>query len=89
MINTTLTELSIRLKKRISLFPDDLLPSQRGAYDAYLNCLNQVTELLEQERKQIRDSYEKGLTVNCFNYNDKIAKKRSEKYFLETYNTNQ
>lgn len=34
-----------RIKKQLDLIPDDPTPSERSAYDAYLNCLNWVESL--------------------------------------------
>lgn len=58
--NTPLQEFCERLKKRLSLFPNDMPPSGRGAYDAYLNCLNHATELLQRERNEIELAYNQG-----------------------------
>ncbi len=32
-------QLAAKIKERMDLLPDDPVPSERGAYDAYLNCL--------------------------------------------------
>lgn len=39
------------IKQRMDLFPDDPAPSERAAYDAYLNVLNHLKKCNSQKPK--------------------------------------
>lgn len=42
---TPIEQITKFIKERMDLFPDDPIPSQRAAYDAYLNVLNEIEKL--------------------------------------------
>lgn len=44
----SIQQLIIKIKQRMDLLPDDPVPSERAAYDAYLNCLNWCNELIKK-----------------------------------------
>jgi len=58
---TAMQILADKIKQRMDLLPDDPVPSERAAYDAYLNCLNWCNGQLELERKIIEGSIVQGI----------------------------
>lgn len=45
---TAKEQLINKITERMNLIPDDPIPSERAAYDAYLNTLNWANEILEE-----------------------------------------
>lgn len=54
---TALQTLIQQLRERINSFPDDLMLSERGLYDGYLNAINMANALIGEEKQQIVDAY--------------------------------
>ena len=57
---TAMQELIEQIENKLDQFPDDLLPSERGLYDGYLNSLNIAKALLQKEIGQIEKAYNQG-----------------------------
>jgi hypothetical protein len=45
-----LQEVSDWATHKMSLAPDDMVPSERGLYDGYLNTVNQIESLLKENK---------------------------------------
>ena len=81
MAQTALQELIERLENKLKSFPDDLLPSERGLYDGYLNSLNEAQSLLPKERQIIEDAHAAGVVDGDFSTGDAISD-----YFTQNFN---
>jgi hypothetical protein len=86
--NTALTELKNKIKKRMDLYPNNPNLSERGAYDAYLNCLLWTTELLTKEREDIIDAILSVTGLNHRSPTDDDNLKKAEEYYKTTFNNN-
>ena len=77
---TAMQELIEQIENKLSQFPDDSLPSERGLYDGYLNSLNIAKALLQKEKEQIENAYEVGIS-DAQHHEEKI----STIFFTQTY----
>jgi len=57
---TALQTLIEQLRQRLNSFPEELMLSERGLYDGYLNAMNMANALIGEEKKQIVDARENG-----------------------------
>ena len=80
---TAMQELIEQIENKLSQFPDDSLPSERGLYDGYLNSLNIAKALLQKEREQI----EKAFTDGSIDAHKPLKNSfiRTSDYFTQTY----
>lgn len=76
---TAMQNLIKQIKTRMDLVPEDPNLTERGMYDAYLNCLNWAEKNLETEKQQIMDAVNHG----CSDFG---SAKDPEKYYNEIYN---
>ena len=54
---TALQTLIEQLRQRLNSFPEELMLSERGLYDGYLNAINMANALIGEEKQQIVDAY--------------------------------
>lgn len=52
-------ELLDWLNEKMALAPKEMLPSERGLYNGYLNTKVKVEGLIEKEKQQIIDAWDK------------------------------
>jgi hypothetical protein len=81
MAQTALQELIQRLENKLKSFPGDLLPSERGLYDGYLNSLNEAQSLLTKERQIIEQAHVAGVVEGDFSTGSTISD-----YFIQNFN---
>jgi hypothetical protein len=86
IMNTPLNTLISQIKNKLDKFPENLLLSERGLYDGYLNAMNMAIELLESEKQMTIDAHEAGLGEGFLHQAGKIPDKISTDYYNTKYN---
>lgn len=78
-MKTALDETIHWIKTRMSMFPENPVPSERGAYDAYLNVLEICISKKTLDKQQIIDAWNNG--------DNSIEPINAEEYYIKTYTT--
>lgn len=82
-MKSAIQELIEWLNNQMALAPKEMLPSERGLYNGYLNTKNKAERLLEKEKQQIIDDFDNGQANHdpkCQDY------KNGLEYYNQTYN---
>ncbi len=71
-----------KITDRMNLIPDIPNLSQRGAYDAYLNCLNWLDEIPTPEPKEPTEEQIKTLAIELYGDDMEINKKQRDGFLV-------